>query len=228
MERTTRRIRSRDHREHSRRRVRHDDRRSDDDYRYDDDRLDREERRNDQDRRPATGSRKKGSWVGLVVVIVIIGGLIAAAVWWSSKSSEDTRQAGPEAVVEAVVKALGTNSLSAARDYIEEGDADTKAELETLFDTYEDYFEYQDDYIDWKYMKYDLKNKTDVAAQVEVAGTAQIIEVEVDIYYDDFEEEEVEETIETIAAEYEFSGVLFGLKKVGEEWYLDDVPDLIF
>lgn len=194
--------------------------------------LDRDYDREPRDRRPDNreprASGKKASPVAIVIIVVIVGALIGAAIWWGSKSTEDTRQAGPEAVTKAVVEALGTNSTATAKKYVAEGDSSTNTQVDNLFTNYADYFYIEDDYIKWEDMTYSITAQDDSSATVEVSGTAVIVEVDYIETWDDFEEDYVEEKIETAVVENDFSQAVFKLKKVGEEWYLDQVPSTIF
>lgn len=178
--------------------------------------------------REAGGPPKKTSPIAIVIVLVVIAGLIGAAVWWGSKSTQETKQTGPQAVTEAVINALGNNSIATAKNYVAEGDASVTTQVDNLFKNYEGYFIYEDDYIKWENMTYAPKDQTDSAATVEVAGTAVIVEVTYEEVWDDFEEDYVEEKVESSDEEYDFSPVEFKLKKVGEEWYLLQVPATIF
>lgn len=200
--------------------------RYDQDYDRDYDRdLDRSERIRES---RASGPAKKASPLVIIIIILLFGGCIGGALWYSSKSTEDARQAGPDAVTKNVVAALGTNSLTTANKYVAEGDTSTKTQLSSLFENYADYFAYEDDYIKWEDTTYSITAQNDTSATVEVSGTAVIVQVDYVETWDDFEEDYVEEKVESTDEEHDFSQATFKLKKVGEEWFLDSVPTTIF
>lgn len=172
------------------------------------------------------GTGRKKSWVGIlgIIVLIIAGG--AFYFWYSTKSAEDARKAGPDAVVKEVVSALGQGSESRGKKFVETGDVAVSAKLANLFSSYQQYT-YNDDYIDWQNMKYEVKSQDEAEALIEVSGMADIVEVEKQTWTDS-QGQEIEDTTEISAAQYNFSGVVFGLKKVGEEWFLAEVPSKIF
>jgi len=173
-------------------------------------------------RRPSTGRgfrpTRRASGIGILVVILVIGGIAAWSFWTSRKSAEEARKTGPDAVVEQVIMALEKGSESRAKTFVKEEDTATSAQLSSLFTNYREYTS-GEDYIDWSSMKYEVKTISDTEAQVEVSGTAEIIEIETTTWIDEYGQE-IEETTEIYGGIYSFYGIIFGLKKVEEEWFL--------
>ncbi|MBU1074527.1 hypothetical protein KJ705_00425 [Patescibacteria group bacterium] len=174
-----------------------------------------------------SSATKKSSPITAVVVLIAIGAIIGGGFWYGSKTDDKARQEGPEAVVRQVISALGNNNENSAKNYVQSSDTAVLAEVSRLFDNYDQYFAYDDDYIKWTGLNYSLITSSDTEAQVEVSGTAEIVEVEIEIY-EDYDGEEMEEKTETVVEEFTFSGIVFGSKKVGEEWFLSSVPEKLF
>jgi len=162
-----------------------------------------------------------------LIIIAIIGVIIWAVTSGSSPSTNQTKQAGPEAVVKAVFNALGQNRLSTAKNYVAANDSAAKNQLETLFANYSGYFFYDDDYINFNQMNYNVASQTESAAVVSVYGQADIVEVTYEIYEDEWGEEQ-EDKIEEVVEQNSFSGIKFSLEKNGAEWQLSEVPTEIF
>lgn len=182
-------------------------------------------------RRPPIGRgfrpTRKASGIAVLIVILLVGGIIAWVFWSSRKSVEKARKAGPDAVVEQVILALGQGKEGRAGNFVKEGNTATSTQVSSLFANYREYTSLGEDYIDWSNMKYEVKSISDTEAQVEVSGTAEIIEVDTTTWTDEYGQE-TEETTKASLGKYSFSGIIFGLKKTGEEWFLSEVPSRIF
>jgi hypothetical protein len=170
---------------------------------------------------------KKSSPIASLIILIVFGAIVGGGFWFGSKTDDKARLEGPEAVVKQVVSALGNNNESSAKNYVQSTDTDVLTDLSSLFDSYDQYFVYDDDYIKWTGLNYTLTSSTDSEAQVEVSGTAEIVEVEVKLY-EDYDGQEMEETTEIVVDTYSFSAVVFDLKKVGEEWFLSNIPEKLF
>ena len=201
-------------------------RRDDYDNDRDDNRSTQTSEPRDRDKLTSGSVKKKSPW-GIIIIVIIIGVVIWAVFRGSSETTNETKQAEPESVVKAVMAALGQNRVSTAKNYVATGDSVTSNQVTTLFNNYSGYFTYDDDYINFSNMTYNLTSQSDTEAQVTVAGRADIVEVTYEIYEDEWGDE-VEDEVEAVVDEFTFTGIKFSLKKTGEKWFLSEVPATIF
>lgn len=176
--------------------------------------------------RPSGTPKKKSPW-GIIIIVIIIGVVIWAVFRGSSGTTNETKQAGPEAVVRAVIASLGQNNKTTAKQYVATGDSTTSSQVDTLFNNYSGYFIYDDDYVDITLTSTNLTNVSDTEARVDISGTAEVVEVTYEIDEDEWGEE-IEHKIEAVVDEFTFANIRFGLTKTGEEWFLLEVPATIF
>ncbi|MFH1597448.1 MAG: hypothetical protein ABIB97_00050 [Patescibacteria group bacterium] len=175
--------------------------------------------------KPSKATKKKSPW-GIIIIIVIIGVVIYFATKGGSETTNTTKQAGPEAIVKAVITALGDNSKATAMNYVASGDTAVNNQVDTLFNNYSGYFIYDDDYIDFTTTT-TVVSQSDTEAVIAVTGSADVVEVTYDVYDDEWGDE-VEDKVEAVTDEFSFSDIRFSLKKSGEEWNLSEVPSKIF